>query len=270
MAVQPGLSAPDNPFTGPAALQHSNYCLHDGTRLVRATDGAPPSPLTSFVHDGVLALTLNRQFTCVGAKSAVRQHTYRFGLYPELGSVASAEGLAHDLFTFLREAPSMDGDFTTFIASFERPVTADEPSFEALLWDTLQQLHDLDAPHHAWDRTVSADAADPRFSFSFAGTALFIVGLHAASSRATRRFAWPTLVFNPHRQFEELRAQGRYARFQEVIRAAERALQGTLNPMLAEFGRRSEAAQYSGRKVDPGWRCPFHAHVACDDQPDES
>jgi uncharacterized protein len=55
-----------------------------------------------------------------------------------------------------------------------------------------------------------------------------------------------------------------------VIRAAERALQGTLNPMLAEFGRRSEAAQYSGRKVDPGWRCPFHAHVAGDDQPDES
>jgi FPC/CPF motif-containing protein YcgG len=29
--------------------------------------------------------------------------------------------------------------------------------------------------------------------------------------------------------------------------------------MLAEFGERSEASQYSGRRVEPGWQCPFHA-----------
>jgi FPC/CPF motif-containing protein YcgG len=88
---------------------------------------------------------------------------------------------------------------------------------------------------------------------------LFVVGLHAASSRATRRFAWPTLVFNPHEQFERLRSSGQFDRFQSVIRSADRALDGTTNPMLANFGERSEAAQYSGRQVDEVWRCPFHA-----------
>jgi FPC/CPF motif-containing protein YcgG len=46
---------------------------------------------------------------------------------------------------------------------------------------------------------------------------------------------------------------------QEVIRNRERNLQGNLNPNLADFGTRSEARQYSGRPVEEGWRCPFHA-----------
>ena len=184
------------------------------------------------------------------------------GLYRALGTGPSIAGLARDLFTFVQDAPWIDGEFTTFIASFEGPVVTDESSFETLLWDTLQQLHDLDAPHHDWDRAVSADSADPRFSFSFAETAFFVIGLHAASSRITRRLAWPTLVFNPHRQFEALRADGRYERFQQVIREAERTLQGNVNPMLTDFGRRSEAAQYSGRQVGEQWRCPFHSRAA--------
>jgi FPC/CPF motif-containing protein YcgG len=36
-------------------------------------------------------------------------------------------------------------------------------------------------------------------------------------------------------------------------------LQGTVNPMLAEFGEQSEARQYSGRDVGEIWKCPFHA-----------
>jgi FPC/CPF motif-containing protein YcgG len=250
-----------NPFAGSAALRYSNYCLHDGTQLVHPHREEKPSVLTEFVHDSVLALALNPHFTCVGAKSALRQRAYRFGLYPELGSPSSTAGLARDLFTFTQEAPEMDADFTTFIASFEGPAVPDERSFETLLWETLQELHHVDVPHHGWDASVSADASDPQFAFSFAQTAFFIVGLHAASSRATRRFAWPTLVFNPHRQFEELKANGRYERFQQVIRSAERTLQGDVNPMLADFGHRSEAAQYSGRKVGNDWRCPFHSHA---------
>ena len=107
---------------------------------------------------------------------------------------------------------------------------------------------------------VSDDPSDPAFAFSFAGTAFFIVGLHAASSRAARRFAWPTLVFNPHRQFDRLRESQRFSRFQHVIREAERNLQGSINPMLADFGDRSEASQYSGRRVAPDWKCPFSPH----------
>jgi hypothetical protein len=53
---------------------------------------------------------------------------------------------------------------------------------------------------------------------------------------------------------------------QEVIRARERELQGTLNPNLGDFGVHSEARQYSGRPAEEGWRCPFHAG---DEAPDD-
>jgi FPC/CPF motif-containing protein YcgG len=246
-----------NPFASGAIA--SNYCRHDDERLLRVGDDAPPSRLTEFVHDNVVALVSNPQFSCAGAKSVVRQRSYRFGLYRALGDPASASILAHDLYLFTREAPAIGGDFTTMIASFEGPATGDEASFERLLWATLQQLHDLDADYHRWADDVSAEPGAPDFSFSFAETAFFVVGLHAASSRATRRLAWPTLVFNPHRQFDQLKGQGRFERFRHVIRESERRLQGHINPMSADFGERSEAAQYSGRNVDAEWRCPFAA-----------
>ena len=38
----------------------------------------------------------------------------------------------------------------------------------------------------------------------------------------------------------------------------DEAIAGSRNPMLARHGEASEARQYSGRAVDPDWRCPFH------------
>jgi FPC/CPF motif-containing protein YcgG len=250
-----------NPFDSPLAVEHSNYCWFDGKRLIRQADGQPGSKITAFVHESFRALALNEHFTCVGAKAALRQGGYRFALYPELASAPSCAGLARDLFTFTRERVGFDSEFSTFIASFSDPIPPDEATFERLLWRTLQGLNDLDAAHHGWSREVAANTSDPHFSFSFAETAFFVVGLHAGSSRAARRFAWPTLVFNPHEQFDALKKAGRYQRFQQVIREAEESLQGDINPMLAAFGERSEASQYSGRQVGSDWRCPFHANV---------
>jgi uncharacterized protein len=257
-----------NPFDGHLSLRHSNYCLVEGQRLVHAPGDQAPSQLTRFVHDSFRALVLNERFSCVGARAAIRHGSYRFGFYEGLASTPSSAGLARDLFTFVQDSDSMPGDFTTFVASFAGPLPPDERSFEDLLWRTLQELHDMDVAHHPWNRDHAADPAEPRFSFSFARTAFFIVGLHAASSRATRRFAWPTLIFNPHAQFDRLRQSGQYGRFQEVVRGAERALQGGINPMLADFGERSEAPQYSGRQVDSEWRCPFHARRGPGDEED--
>jgi uncharacterized protein len=247
-----------NPFATREGLRCSNYCEPRHRRLVHPHRDTAPSRLTAYVHDDVLAHIRNPLFTCLGAKSAMGQESYRFGLYPALGARASTAGLAHDLFTFVEDAPEMDERFSTYIASFEGPAIADEGAFERLLWDTLQGLHDADVRYHRWDQTVSDDVNDPRFSFSFAGTAFFVVGLHAASSRVARRVAWPTLVFNPHRQFQALKAEGHYQRLRDLIRSAERKLQGAINPMLRDFGERSEASQYSGRMVGERWRCPFH------------
>ena len=147
--------------------------------------------------------------------------------------------------------------FATLIAVFESPSDLQPSAFEALLWQQLQQLHDADeAP---WDNAVSSNPDNPHFSFSFPRTAFFIVGLHPASDRLSRRFPWPALVFNPHAQFERLRAEDRWERMQHVNRAREIQLQGAINPVLRDFGKESEARQYSGCPVEASWRAPFHA-----------
>jgi FPC/CPF motif-containing protein YcgG len=223
----------------------------------------PAGALTRLVHDGFRALALSEHFACVGGRAAVRQDAYRFGLYERMAMIESTAALAIDLRAFLANDDLREKPLTAFVASFVAPVPADEDAFEALLWSTLQQLHEVDDQPWAFDR--QADPEDPAFSFSFAGTGFFIVGLHANSSRFSRRFAWSTLVFNPHAQFDRLRNEGRYSRFRDVIRTRDVALQGTVNPMLRDFGEQSEARQYSGRAVGDDWKCPFHAHDRTND-----
>ncbi|MBC7804692.1 MAG: YqcI/YcgG family protein, partial [Akkermansiaceae bacterium] len=151
--------------------------------------------------------------------------------------------------------------FFTFVATFTGPSGLNEAAFEGLLWSQLQKLHDNDASVSEWDASVSEDPDSPHFSWSFGGKAFFVVGLHPASSRFTRRFPFPTLVFNAHFQFEQLREAGKYERMQDVMRSRDTALQGTINPNLSDFGDASDARQYSGREVEGDWRCPFHART---------
>lgn len=254
-------TALDNPFATELGLRNSSYATLRGNALVHPlTPEVAPEPRTDFVHDAFRSLVLNPRFSCVGAKSAVQRGAYRFGHYAALGSAEATAGLAYDLHTFIQEQPSFNSEFSSMVATFSgAPVTSEE-HFEQMLWRQLQQLHELDAPHHDWDPAVSDDPTDPDFSFSFAETGFFVVGLHAASSRFARRFAWPTLVFNLHAQFETLRASGRYERMQQVIRQRETALQGSINPNLADFGTQSEARQYSGKAAGDNWRCPFAKH----------
>jgi FPC/CPF motif-containing protein YcgG len=150
-------------------------------------------------------------------------------------------------------------EYATFVAIFEQPQSLDELQFENLLWQQLRALHQHDAAHFGWDPNVRSDPADPHFSFSFGGQALYVIGLHANSSREARRFPWPALVFNPHEQFQRLRADGKWKRMQETIRSRDLELQGSINPMLSDFGEQSEARQYSGRAVEENWRAPFKA-----------
>ena len=56
---------------------------------------------------------------------------------------------------------------------------------------------------------------------------------------------------------ERLRAQGLYDRMRETIRSRDTSWTGSVNPMLAGHGERSEAPQYSGRAVSDDWTCPF-------------
>ena len=249
-----------NPFASRIARANSSYLAYADGALFNPVDRTrAASGAAELVHESLRTLVLNKRFSCVGGKAAFRLGNYRFGLYPAMGSLEATAGLARDLFTFQQERKRWDTVYATFLASFAAPVALDEVAFESALWDQLQRLHEMDRHFHGWDPSVSDDPSRADFSFSFGGQAYFVVGLHAASSRWTRRFAWPTLVFNAHEQFEELRRKGSFKRVQEVVRTRDQLLQGSINPSLGEYGEYPEARQYSGRAVEPDWRCPFHA-----------
>ena len=249
--------------TSGAAHEYPTCYRLDGDRLVPVSEPeATAAPRAELIHDQLRSLVTSPRFSCLGAKAAFRAGEYWLGVYDEMASSASTRSLAADLQAFSVEESERDSDdrtLRTFIATFASPVCQDERAFEQLVWRQLQALHDRDGQDHDWDPSVSADPLDPHFAFSVGGRAYFVVGLHAASSRWARRFAWPTLVFNPHQQFDRLREEGLFTRLRDQIRDRDRALQHGLNPMVSNFGEQSEARQYSGREVENDWQCPFRA-----------
>jgi FPC/CPF motif-containing protein YcgG len=215
------------------------------------------TPRARLADRALRAFVRSAAFSCVAGKAAVASGGYRFGYYPSFSTTVSTAGLARDLAAFAAERPSIRGPYASFIAVFEEEACGDEAWFEASLWRQLERLAELGSAHYAWDPAVSSDPSAPDFAFSFAGQAFFVVGMHPNSSRISRRFFLPALAFNAHSQFTEARRTGRFERIQGLVRGRELALQGSINPELREFGKRSEARQYSGRETEEQWKCPF-------------
>jgi hypothetical protein len=140
---------------------------------------------------------------------------------------------------------------------FKQPVKISEDNFDDYLWLRLNGLASMDKKKYEHDKRVDSDPSSPRFCFSLKEEAFFIIGLYADSSRKSRQFKYPTLVFNPHAEFEKLRKSNRYARMKEVVRRRDIAYSGSVNPMLEDYGSASEVFQYSGRQYRPDWICPL-------------
>jgi len=247
-----------NPFGSSAAIKNSSLHFPHNGNLVPFERSM--TSLTSFLFEAHLLFhqfVMEPDFPCLGAKAALNNQTYGFAAYSELASKPATAGLCRDLCYFMQLEVMSRREYATFIAVFHSPVGITESEFEKCLWRQLRDLHREDAAHFEWDSHVSADPRSSHFSFSFAGQAFYVLGMHANSSRMSRRFRWPALVFNPHEQFERLRTDGRWTRMQHTIRAREIALQGSINPMLSDFGEESEARQYSGRTVPDDWAPPF-------------
>lgn len=196
------------------------------------------------------------EYPCVGAKSALHTQQYRFGMYGLIGTEETTQDLAQDLKKYIEETVATDSQYMSMIAVFTDEIKS-ELDFEKRLWSQLQALHDSEKKHESWDPTVASDPESDDFSFSFNQTSFFIVGLHPLASRKARQFPFCAMAFNLHRQFEQLREGDQYEKMKQVIRDREINYQGTINPMLNDHGEGSEAAQYSGRKVDSNWKCPF-------------
>ena len=197
-------------------------------------------------------------FPCVGAKSAQARDLLDVLVAHDMRSGWDDLRIHDRLIEWAERYRNDPEGLRSMAVVFEQPGSLDESEYESLLWERLQSFAEKDNwLGQSYDPSVSPDPTDPHFSLSFGGEAYFVVGLHPHASRPARRFAYPTMVFNLHNQFEALREDGRYERMREAILERDRTLAGDINPMLARHGESSEARQYSGRAVDDDWTCPF-------------
>lgn len=213
------------------------------------------------IHDNIDTTEAIREFIlddhpCVMAQSLVADENLTICDYETLNSSKTHHQILNDLQFYIDDVDSDTMKFQTFIATFTNDSFEDEISFENALWEFLYALHKIDPK--PWDATTEADTESPKFSYSFLGSSFYIVGMHPKSSREARSAPFPMIVFNLHSQFEMLRETGRYSRVRDLIRRRDKAKQGTINPMLEDFGTESEARQYSGRAVKEDWKCPYN------------
>lgn len=198
---------------------------------------------------------LTENHPCIMAKTVFTMNSAHIKLYDELANSHTTPKLFTDLKNYIENYDFESNKFESFIAVFPTTPTLSEIDFEKLLWQQLQQLHNIDP--FKWDSAVSKNPHEDNFSFSIAGKSFYIVGLHPNSSRKARQSPYTAIAFNLHWQFEKLREMGNYQRVRNTIRKRDKQLQGSINPMLEDFGSQSEARQYSGRKVSENWECPF-------------
>lgn len=197
-------------------------------------------------------------YPCVGAKSAIARNQMTAYVGNTLTSAWDDVALVTELINFARNYSTSPTLFRTFVALFPHTPSLTEAEFEQALWERITSLQAKDEwLGQAYDPRVSSNPRSPEFSLSFGAQSFFVVGMHPNASRPARRFEFATLVFNLHDQFERLRESGKYEKLRDAILKRDEKLAGSINPMLARHGDRSEASQYSGRIVGPDWQCPW-------------
>lgn len=199
---------------------------------------------------------LAQDHPCIMAKTVFSMDQVNLFTYTNFGAESTAKKILENLKEYLADYDFESNEFKTFLAVFPDSPKYSEIGFEKLLWKQLEHIHKLD--HSNWDPEVSDDPENENFSFSIAGKAFYVVGMHPNSSRKARQSPYPAIAFNLHWQFEKLREMGSYETVRDRIRDRDKALQGNMNPMLEDFGNSSEAKQYSGRNIGKEWKCPFH------------
>lgn len=215
-----------------------------------------------------LSFISSPQFPCVAARAAYANKQIRCFVGGNMLCPANDRPILDFIYRFVDEYRHAKNLYHSAAIVFTGPAIDSDQFFEEMLWKKLQSLSDLDAAAYDYDNRVCNDPSSPHFSFSLKKEAFFVIALHPASSRISRRFKYPTLVFNPHDQFEILRKQHQYDRMKQTVRYLDVKLSGSVNPMLDDFGLSSEVLQYSGRQYDNSWKCPLIiAHGKTDNDP---
>ena len=198
-----------------------------------------------------------KEFPCVAAKAALSRTQVECFVANNICCPADDPSILTFLYSFVNRYRKSAELYHSAAIIFRGPLDISEEMFDQFLWQRLQSISGLDALKYEYDPRVNNDPMSKEFSFSIMGEAFFIIGLHPGSSRPTRQFNYPTLVFNPHAQFEKLRETSKYAHLKNVVRKRDLAFSGSVNPMLDDFGNASEVFQYSGKVYDKNWECPL-------------
>jgi uncharacterized protein len=197
-------------------------------------------------------------FPCLAAQAALNKKSISTYTLEDLADLSTCPEALEVLYQYIDATDFTDKSFRSFALLFKQPVIRTEAEFEPLFWNYLQTLHDLDKQQYPYDKRVAENPSDKAFSFSVKSEAFFIIALHPANARPGRRFSNPAIVFNAHEQFEQLKESGTFEPLRNTIRERDKAMNGSINPMVQDFGTRSEAYQYTGRKYPDQWKCPFH------------
>jgi len=198
-----------------------------------------------------------KDFPCVAAKAALSRNHIQCMVSSHMACPEDDKAILQYLYGFVDGYRASEESYHSAAVIFRKPIEINETLFDTLLWQRLNSLASLDKQNYRHDLRVDPDPNSPRYSFSLKEEAFFILGLHPGSSRRSRQFKYPALVFNPHAEFEKLRNSNRYTRMKEVVRKRDVEFSGSINPMLADFGEASEVYQYSGRRYDADWTCPL-------------
>jgi len=201
-------------------------------------------------------------FPCVAAKAAVAKEQLSVMVAGHMACPHDDKAILDFIYNFVDSYRTADTIFHSAVIIFRQPDIYAEQMYSPFFWARLQALSNLDAGKYEYDNRVDSDPDSENFSFSLKGEAFFVIGLHPAASRPGRRFKYPAIVFNPHAQFEQLREANQYGKMKNIIRKRDTALAGNINPMLEDFGEKSEVYQYTGQKLDKSWKCPLHINHA--------
>jgi FPC/CPF motif-containing protein YcgG len=212
---------------------------------------------TGAVINEYLSFLDSKEFPCIAAKAALAKQNVKCMVAGNMACPKDDAEILQFLYDFVEEYRRAKDFYHTAAIIFTGPQIYNEEMFDTFLWQRLQALEVLDAKTYAYDSRVEADPSSAKFSFSIKEEAFYIIGLHTSSSRQARQFKYPTLVFNPHAQFEQLKETAKYDMMKNAVRKRDIAFSGSVNPMLQDFGESSEAYQYSGRKYDESWQCPL-------------
>jgi FPC/CPF motif-containing protein YcgG len=199
------------------------------------------------IRQELINFVMEPSFPCFMAKSVSRIGLMRLHITPSINNLDDISNTKETMYGFIDEYRKRPNRLSSFALVIKDEIYSDFDYFEKAFWFFLQKLHVEDKKLFPHDQKVSSKVDDNDFSYSIKSEAFFILALHPKSPRLARRFKYPTIIFNPHAQFETLKIKGLFNKIRDAIRLKDKLLQGHINPMLNDFGEKTEVFQYLGK-----------------------